>query len=633
MDKDEIAVSGAPSEAGEDEIFALIPLPDGERNARVDTGNLVVSRQAQMVDGQFRLDTGAAARKITCYVDAPEGEVTDPVAVRIRYIGRGGPGAQSSAMSLGTSAADLEAPTVIGAVGGVLNPDLLQVKVSVPNYDGKALNDDVTMHWQAVNAPFEDEFKVSQPFLTIPIEFTVRSPYIKPNEGTTVNVSYSVKSSSGASKGDSIVTSVAIGEQTVEPGAVPPPEIEGVSGGVLNLATVPSTGAPATVEQYEGMGNGDTVYIEITGQDGSFLWDTYKRIPQDSPVGQPVPFVIPKAELQKLSGRAILVSTRVFGGGGGDPRESIALPVRVLEPLGELPVVEVTGAQGNALDPEAVTGPFVEVVVKPYPGIAEGDTIRFRWVNATGAPPTFDETEVAPANPQQDYVFEVPRAHVDQNIDKTATLSYTVVRGTDAPKPSVPMTLYIGEAFEAAATLDATGKNYILAEKPPLEVPEFGTYLREAKFGTAPYTYASSDESVASVDNTTGQVTARGNGSATITATDSTGDALSYPITVTGVLQLFFVSPSASFSGAQAACDAAGLRVVTLDEMKAFWRTYYPSTGPVAAYMEWLSYPFWTGTTIGAGTAYSYDLNGSSEQGNASGRNEADFMQVVGIAP
>ena len=452
--------------------------------------------------------------------------------------------------------------------------------------------------------------------------------YIAANDRGTVEIWYGVVHSAGGDD-ESIRLTLEIGEQPGEPGDVDPPEIEGVQNGVLNLESVPRDGALATVMQYPSMREYDVVYFSI--RTDVIEWED--GVPIDElQVGKPVEMTIPRFELERVSGREVKLKTVVIHTVGGDRIESAASPIRILAPVGDLPEVDVPLADGESLDPEQVTGPSVQVVVKPYTGVAVGDVITFTWTNASGAPAPFVGTQTADDPPQHDYVFEVPSAHVDQNVDKAATLSYTVARGAAQPKPSASLTLYIGEAFEAAATLDATGKHYILAEKPPLAVPEYGTLLREAKFGAGPYVYRSSDETVASVD-AAGRVTARGNGTATITATDSGNQSRSYPITVAGVVQLFFVTASANFAGAQAACASANLRVPTLDEMKAFWAGYYPSVGRVAAYMEWLSYPFWTGTTQGAGLAYAYDLNGDSEQGNVIGRNEADFMQVVGIFP
>ncbi|QPS47777.1 Ig-like domain-containing protein [Burkholderia humptydooensis] len=527
------------------------------------------------------------------------------------------------------AAATLEEPTVEESVGNKLDPTLDQGTVVVPLYAGKAPNDVVTMYWVGKDpaSSTNDSFRVTSTNQGRVIRFYVDGQYIAANNRTTVEVYYEAARANGSNDG-SIHIMLEVGEQAGEPGLVDPPAVEGVQNGVLNLENVPAGGAPATVAAYEGMAHYDVVFIDINGGE----WEDGKQIATQAEIGQPVAFTIPREVLAMFSGREVSMRTTVIPASGGDSIRSNEVKFRILEPVGALPEVIVPLADGDALDPEQVVTPTVEVVVKPYQGIAEGDVITFTWRNTSGTPAPFTDVKTVGAIPQQDYVFEVPRAHVDQNIDKWAILSYTVVRGGAPAKPSGDLTLYIGAPFEAAATLDATGKDYIVAEKPPLVVPDFGSYTREAKFGTEPYTYATDDASIATVDNT-GRVVATGNGTATISATDSLGVGRSYPITVKGVKQLFFVSASANFAGAQAACAAAGLRTVTLDEMKSFWRGYFPSTGPVAGYMGWLGYLFWTGTQIGAGTAYAYDLNGASEQGNAIGRNEADFLQVVGIAP
>lgn len=374
---------------------------------------------------------------------------------------------------------------------------------------------------------------------------------------------------------------------------------------------------------YEGMGIGDIVFIDINDS----AWEDYVMILHAVQVGQPVSFVIPKAELQRYSGTTITVGTVVAN--NGELIESNRLSIRVVEPVGELPVVRVTGAIGNSLKPEDIVGNFVEVIVGPYPGIAEGDRITFRWVNASGSPAPFEATRDVGATPAQDYVFEVPRAHADQNQDLSATLSYIVTRGT-AQTPSDPFVLWFGEAFEAPHDVDMSIYRYIVGKKAPVSVPAFARLSREAKFGTAPYRYESTDPTLASVDSA-GNVTFLGSGTVQISATDNRNETRSFTLTIRGLKRMFFVSPSADFAGAAAACAAAGLDVPTIDDLKAFWVTYFESSGPVAIYMGWLSYLFWSGTPLGAGTAYAYDLNGLDEQQNAKGRNEADYYQVVGV--
>ncbi|WP_087686594.1 hypothetical protein [Pandoraea sp. PE-S2R-1] len=526
------------------------------------------------------------------------------------------------------SAASLEAPSVEEADGGSLDPDSPSATVVVPLYQGKAVGDTVTMHWEGETGAgsTSDSIQVTGSNLPRVIRFYVSAQYIAANDGKTVAVSYTVVSVAGGTESSDALT-LAVGDASPEPGLVAPPEIEGVVNGVLNLEDVPAGGAKASVAPYGGMARYDVVFISIN--DGE--WEDAKSISSDAEVGQPVTFTIARDVLMRFSGQAVSIRTQIIPA-SGEPFESNDSTVRILEPVGELPVVDVPLAEGGSIDPDAVIGPSVAVVVKPYQGIAEGDVITLTWTNASGVPAAFVETVTVGGTPQQDYVFDVPRAHVDQNRDQSALLSYTVKRGGGAPVASDALTLFIGEAFEAAVSVDATGKGYLVAEKPPLVVPAFATYTREGKFGTGPYTYQTSDADVAQVNNA-GVVVATGNGSATISATDSLGQTRSHSLTVVGIRQVFFVSASANFAGAKVACTTAGLDMVSLDDMKAFWRGYYPSTGPVAGYMGWLSYLFWTGTQIGAGTAYAYDLNGGSEQGNATGRNEADFLQVIGIAP
>ncbi|VVE36619.1 hypothetical protein PHO31112_03916 [Pandoraea horticolens] len=530
-------------------------------------------------------------------------------------------------------AAPLEQPEVKEAVDGVLDPNLSTATVVVPIYTGKEVGDEIEMFWKG-RTPVDstdDSIRVTVANKGRPTNFYVEAQYIQPNEGTKVEVSYTVTHANGSTDG-SLPLYLSIGQQTPVLGEVQPPVVDGVAkNGVLNLESVPQQGARAMVSPYLGMQLFDVVFIEINDRD--YEWGA-KSIDTPAQVGQPVEFTIPRDILAGYAGQTIELRSTVIPAKGGKS-VSPSLPVLVLEPVGALPkaVVPLATGDGNALDPKTVTGPTIEVVVKPYPGVAERDVIAFTWKNSNDLPPQpFQQSQTAPQNPQKDYSFPVPRAYVDQNIDGSADLFYTVTRGT-VTKPSDGLTLWIGNAFQAPAKLDLTGRGYIVAEKTPPTVSDAYCYQRSANFGQAPYTYVSSDPAVVTVDKNTGKVAPVDNGTAIITATDSQKVSRAYPITVSGVRKVYFVSGSANFKGAQAACAAAGLATLTLDEMRQFWRLYYPSAGPVADYLSWLSYPFWTSTNIGAGTAYAYDLNGDSAQGNATGRNQDDYLQVTGIAP
>lgn len=524
--------------------------------------------------------------------------------------------------------ATLERPSVEEAVDGQLDPTIPTATVVIPLYAGKTVDDHVVMHWEGETAAgsMSDAITVTSANIGRVIRFYVENDVIAASDGKPVTVSYEVEHRAGGTD-YSIELPLAIGDQVGPPGDIDPPRVEGVVDGVLNLETVPAGGAKAIVPPYDNMARFDMVFLSINDTE----WEFAKPIGGDGDIGKEIEFTIPRDVLAQYSGQRIQLRARVIFA-GGDVKDSADLPIRVLTAVGALDKVEVPLADGDSLDPEAVTTPTVEVRVKPYVGVAEGDTITFTWANNNGTPAPFTASVTVPVQPNQNYVFNVPRAQVDGNIDGSATLSYTVKRGDAAAKPSDALTLFITAPFEAAAELDLTARGYLVADKPPLIVPEYCAYTREAKFGRAPHTYSSSAPKVASVD-ANGRVLALDNGTAVVTATDSLNVSRSYTFTVRGIRRLYFVSASASYSGAQAACRAAGLNSATLTEIQQFWQVYYPSTGPVAGYLGWLGYPFWTGTQIGAGTAYAYDLNGASGQGNATGRNEADYLQVVGIAP
>ncbi|HEX8596788.1 MAG TPA: hypothetical protein VF682_26430 [Pseudomonas sp.] len=86
------------------------------------------------------------------------------------------------------------------------------------------------------------------------------------------------------------------------------------------------------------------------------------------------------------------------------------------------------------------------------------------------------------------------------------------------------------------------GLVYVWVEGHPLpSVLHAGTsILRTASGGSPPYTYRSSNAAVAPVDSS-GLVRARGNGTVTITASDSGGNSKSYQVTVTNVWRIEYI--------------------------------------------------------------------------------------------
>ncbi len=521
----------------------------------------------------------------------------------------------------------LDPPTMAKAPDGKLPPATTHVQVDVPVYAGKQLQDEVTMRWTGHDAAAStsDDLPVNAGNLSRALHFDVEDEFIRANDGYIVTVTYEV-ARNGVTVGESSPLKIAVGDALPEPGDLAPPQVQGLVAGVLNLETVDAVqGALMTVAPYSGMAQWDAV--AVSSVEGTF---EQSRIIDKGDVGQPVPVQVPKATLSESSGTTIHVYTTVVH--EGKVRQSASIPVLLLEAVGTLAAPRVPAAENGDLDPAKVQL-AVQAVVDRYSAIAQGDIITFSWNNASSPidsphPHTVTVSDTSKA----EYVFEVAKEAVTNNVDGLARLSYTVTRGAADPKASASLDLWIGESFQEPATLDLSNKNVILSDKPPKVAPTECLLTRVAKFGTAPYTYASSNKRVATVD-ASGTVTALRDGMSQITATDSNGASRSYTVTINGIKVLAFLAGSTNYAGAGKSAQAMGMRVPTKDEMQRFWDLYSPSSGPVASYLGWLPYPFWTGTDMGAGTVWIYDLNGTSARNNADGADMTTFQQAVGIAP
>lgn len=244
----------------------------------------------------------------------------------------------------------------------------------------------------------------------------------------------------------------------------------------------------------------------------------------------------------------------------------------------------------------------------------------------------FDWTVVGRNGPGQGLDFAVPASNFMAYTGTQLKVWYGVVPdGESDEQPSAELVLTIAGGFDDDATLDLAAHNYVVAQaRAPAQIPEFAQMTRKADWGTAPYSYGSSDETIASV-NGDGTVTALTNGSCTITATDSKRASNSYSLTVKGIVVVHFLTGSTNWEGMQRSCTEAGLEPISLVDFKALW-SRYSDTLPVSTYLGWLDYPFWTSETSGAGTYSTYDLSGTDVNQNAGASDGTLAMQAAGIS-
>jgi len=295
----------------------------------------------------------------------------------------------------------------------------------------------------------------------------------------------------------------------------------------------------------------------------------------------------------------------------------------------ELQPASVDEAPNDVLDPADLPPKGATVRIKPYDPMKYKDNVTLFFYDRE-----IDYIPIGQNAVGKDVTFTVTAQTLIENArENVVQVRYEVqFEGTGTPQKSMELALRLSIDFEAGVTLDLSNENYIAwVEKPPRVTPAFARMTREADWGTGPYAYTSSQESIATVDATTGEVTVRRNGLCTITATDSQLQARSFALTINGIHELHFLSPGADWDGMKRLCSAANLQPVRLPQIKRLWSLYYPSSGAVGDYFDWLNYPVWTADELGVETAWSYDLNGSHVNENASADDVGTMHQIIGI--
>lgn len=288
----------------------------------------------------------------------------------------------------------------------------------------------------------------------------------------------------------------------------------------------------------------------------------------------------------------------------------------------------VDGAPGDVLDPANIPAKGVTVRIKPYDDMAYRDHV-YLFVGEDYT----DDIPIGSTAVGKDVTFTVLGSDLVVDANDIVPIHYEVQFHDGDRVPSQTLNLLLQSGFDAQATLDLSAHNYVVSvDKPPVKLPAAARMTRLAQWGSGPYQYTSSDPAIASVDEQTGEVTALRNGDCDISATDSQSQTRTYPLTVKGIVEVHFLTDSADWQGMLRLCETAKLQPVTLSQIKRMWTLYFPDAGPVADYLEWLSYSVWTGDELGAGTAWTYYLNGDSVNDNASAHNKDTYWQVLGVS-
>lgn len=294
----------------------------------------------------------------------------------------------------------------------------------------------------------------------------------------------------------------------------------------------------------------------------------------------------------------------------------------------------VDGAVDGTLDPQSLPE-RTAVRLVAYTGMKFNDEVHL-YFTPEGAPRVLiDKIKIRANHGGTPPWFSVPSDEFAKHLGSVIRLSYEVWFGNQRLHDSRELRLEIKAGFEGDYMLDLSTYDYVVVTgKPPLNSPSFTRFTREATWGVAPYEYTSSDTTVASTGRQ-GEVSAIGNGLCTIRATDSLGQAKSYPLTITGIGQLHFLTATANWLGMRDACTAAGLQPAALSHLRQLMSIYSGSAASLTDYFGRLPYPFWTGDLNGANTAWIVDLDKPENDPldpNPTSADLSELHQVLGVS-
>ncbi|VVE80057.1 RCC1 domain-containing protein [Pandoraea sputorum] len=357
------------------------------------------------------------------------------------------------------TAQQLAAPVVREAVGGVLDPSLVQngAHVDIAPWRNMTQGEIVMMYWRGTAAdgsPVNDQdFKVVEAAdIGNPVSFDIMFSAISPIAGGSVEVYYVITSGGGMRESAHLILSVL---DTLE---LPEPDVEGEVNGELDPALVPN-GPTITIPKWPDMAVGDSVQWYWIGASPNGQATGVIDILAPAQIGD-VTDVVPRGvvEINAIGGDSVNVLYVVRRNGG--ERTSMVNVIRVL-PLDDvlLPAPVVEEAVGDTLNPDDVDG-FATVTVAPYEGMATNDVVRIFFGEGTGGGEKIDSFLVTDNNVGVPIQMFVPKDKVEFFDTATVTIYYKVIRnGTERSSYQLILNVASSVRWPAPNVPESTGGN------------------------------------------------------------------------------------------------------------------------------------------------------------------------------
>jgi hypothetical protein len=375
-------------------------IADGDTVGMRWTGKTVYNAKVQTV---------GATRPLVFII--PKATVAESLGLKARLTGSVGVGDNSLVISAPLDVdvvdttpppdlGDLPAPIVPAAANNEIDVGGLGANVVVNvAYPSLAKGHKVGVHWKGV-APYNTAIQTA--VNASPLKFNVPRASVLPDLNNTAQVTYTAEMPGAAPK-DSEAQPI-----NVVLGDFPAPSLPEAAGGELDVGRM---GANAVFKvTYPSFGTGHKVTLQWAGK------TTFDTPVQTTSTTNPLTFNVPRATVAGDLDNTATVTYSVTVP-GVPAQTSEPLPVKVV--LAELPAPELPAAPTGSLD---ITRLGINTIANvTYPSFGAGHKVSLHWKGVSAYDSPVQTT--AATNP---LVFNLPRAAVARELDKTAELTYTL---------------------------------------------------------------------------------------------------------------------------------------------------------------------------------------------------------------